>query len=62
MPALLVTIVLVVLGLFVVPGAAGTIVLAFGFVGLWGVGVRHISRNDETPREQRRLPAGHSGV
>ena len=62
MPALLVTIVLVVLGLFVVPGAAGSIVLAFGFVGLFGVAVRFITRNDETPREERRLPAGHSGI
>ena len=62
MPALLVIIALVVLGFFVVPGAAGSIVLALGFVGLWGVAIRLISRNDETPREERRLPAGHSGV
>jgi hypothetical protein len=62
MPALLVTIVLVVLGLFVVPGAAGSIVLAFGFVGLFGVAVRLITRNEELPREERRVPAGHSGV
>ena len=62
MAALFVTIVLVVLGLFVVPGAAGSIVLAFGFVGLFGVAVRVISRKDEKPREERRVPAGHSGV
>jgi hypothetical protein len=62
MPALLVTIVLVVLGLFVVPGAVGSIVLGCGFIGLWGVAIRFITRNDETPRETRRLPAGHSGV
>ena len=62
MAALFVTIVLVVLGLFVVPGAAGSIVLAFGFVALFGVAVRVISRNDEKPREERRVPAGHLGV
>ncbi len=62
MAALLITVVLVALGLYVVPGAAGSIVLAFGFVGLFGVAVRAISRNDETPREERRVPAGHSGV
>ena len=53
---------LIVLGLFVVPGAAGTIVLAFGFLALFGAGVRLISANDSRPREERRVPASHSGA
>ena len=59
--AILLAVALSVLGLFVVPGAAGSIVLALGFVVLFGVGVRSIS-GDDPPREEPRLPAGHSGV
>ena len=54
-------IILSVLGLFVIPGGAGSIVLALGFVLLFGVGVRSIS-GDDPPRKEPRLPAGHSGV
>lgn len=59
--AIVLALVLSVLGLFVIPGAAGSIVLALGFVLLFGVGVRSIS-GDDPPREEPRLPAGHSGV
>ena len=59
--AILLAVALSVLGLFVVPGAAGSIVLALGFVVLFGVGVRSIS-GDDPPRDEPRLPAGHSGV
>jgi hypothetical protein len=58
---LLLAVVLIVLGM-VLSGGAATILLAAGFVALFGVGIRLISRNDERPREERRLPAGHSGV
>jgi hypothetical protein len=27
-----------------------------------GAGIKLISRNDPTPPEERRLPAGHSGI
>ena len=54
-------VVLGALGLFVIPGGAGSIVLAIGFVLLFGVGVRSIS-GDHPPRKEPRLPAGHSGV
>jgi hypothetical protein len=54
--------VLIALGGFAVQGAAGSIVLACGFIALLGAGIRVISRNDPTPRETRRVPAGHSGV
>ena len=59
--ATLLAVVLSVLGLFVIPGGAGSIVLAVGFVVLFGVGVRLIS-GDDPPREEPRLPAGHSGI
>ncbi|HYH88059.1 MAG TPA: hypothetical protein VEX67_02430 [Solirubrobacteraceae bacterium] len=59
---LLLTSVLIALGLFVVGGAAGTILLACGFVGLFGAAIRLISRNDTAPAEERRVPAGHSGA
>jgi hypothetical protein len=59
--AIVLAVVLSVLGLFVIPGGAGSIVLALGFVVLFGVGVRSIS-GDAPPREEPRLPAGHSGV
>ena len=54
--------VLVVVGLFAVDGTAGTVILACGFVVLFGAGIRMISRNDPTPPEERRVAAGHSGV
>jgi len=59
---LLLAAVLIALALFVVGGAAGTILLACGFVALFGAGIRLISRNDATPAEERRVPAGHSGA
>ena len=59
---LLLAAVLIALGLFVVGGVAGTILLACGFVALFGAGIRLISRNDERPAEERRVPAGHSGA
>jgi hypothetical protein len=61
-PWLMFATVLIVLSLFAVEGAAGSIVLAAGFLALLGAGVRIISRNDTTPREERRVPAGRSGV
>jgi hypothetical protein len=42
--------------------AALIIVLACGFLALFGAGVRVISRNDPAPRDEPRVPAGHSGV
>jgi hypothetical protein len=54
--------VLVVVGLFAVEGAAGSIILAFGLLAAFGGCIRIISRNDPTPRDERRVPAGHSGV
>ena len=59
---LLLAAVLIALGLFVVGGAVGTILLACGFVALFGAGIRLISRNDTAPAEERRVPAGHSGA
>ena len=59
---LVLAVVLIVLGAVVLDGGAATIVLAAGFVALFGAGVRLISRHDERPQEERRLPAGHSGV
>jgi uncharacterized membrane protein YjjB (DUF3815 family) len=53
---------LIAVGLFIVDGAAGSIVLACGFLALFGAGVRVISRNDPAPRDEPRVPAGHSGV
>jgi uncharacterized membrane protein len=59
---LLIGVVLIVLGAVVLEGGAAAVVLAAGFVALFGAGVRLISRRDERPREEPRLPAGHSGV
>jgi hypothetical protein len=61
-PWLILAAVLIVVGLLVVEGAAGTIIFACGFLALLGAGIRLISRNDPTPREEGRVPAGHSGV
>jgi hypothetical protein len=59
---LVLAVVLIALGAFVVDGAAGTIALACGFIALFGAGIRLISRNDPAPREEGRVPAGHSGA
>ena len=52
---------LIVIG-FAVGGGAGSIILACGFLGLLGAGIRMISRSDSRPPETRRVPGGHSGV
>jgi len=54
-------VVLVVLGLVVLDGAAGGIVLAFGLLALFGAAVRVITRGQPV-RDEGRVPAGHSGV
>ena len=66
---LVLAVVLLALGFFVVGGGAGTLLLACGFIALFGAGVRLITRNeparqddDQLGRDQPRLPAGHSGV
>ena len=71
-PWLMLAALLVVVGLVVVDGAAGSIILACGFIALFGAGIKLISRNDPTPPDgvdalgrdqvERRLPAGHSGM
>ena len=53
---------LVALGLFAVHGVAGSILLACGLLTVFGVCIRFISRHDERPRDEPRLPAGHSGI
>jgi hypothetical protein len=58
---LLLAVALIVVGLFAVDGAAGSIILACGFLALFGVGIRVITRNDPVP-DERRVPAGHSGA
>jgi hypothetical protein len=60
-PWLVFAVVLLVVGV-VVDRAAGTIILACGFIVLFGAGIRLISRNDPAPPEERRVPAGHSGA
>jgi hypothetical protein len=55
-------VVLSAVGLVVLDGAAGAIVLAVGLLMIFGAGVRVISRNDPRPADDRRVPAGHSGV
>jgi hypothetical protein len=59
---LIVAVLLIVVGVVVLDGSAGTTVLACGFIALFGAGIRLISRNDSTPPEERRVPAGHSGI
>jgi hypothetical protein len=61
-PWLMLAAVLVVVGLVVVDGTAGTIILGCGFIALFGAGIKLISRNDAAPPEERRVPAGHSGA
>jgi len=38
------------------------IAIAGGLLALYGGAIRFISRKDPTPRDERRVPAGHSGV
>jgi len=57
-PWLMVAAVLIVVGLVVVDGTAGTIILACGFIALFGAGIKLISRNDPTPPQERRVPVG----
>ena len=61
-PWLALGLVLSAVGLVVLDGAAGAIVLAVGLLLIFGAGVRVISRNDPTPPEERRVPAGRSGI
>lgn len=61
-PWFLLGVVLTVIGLVVLDGAAGAIVLAVGLLAIFGAGVRVISRNDSQPPDDRRVPAGRSGV
>ena len=61
-PWLMFATVLIVVGLFAIEGTAGSIALAGGFLALFGACIRIISRNDPTPTEERRVPAGHSGA
>ena len=61
-PWLMLAAVLVVVGLVVVNGTAGTILLACGFLAVFGAGIKLITRSDPTPPEERRVPAGHSGI
>ena len=60
-PWLILAVVLIVVGVVVLDGTAGTIVLACGFIALFGAGIRLISRDDRRPPDEPRLPAGHSG-
>ena len=60
-PWLLLAVALIALGLSAFEGGTGSIVLAVGLVVAFGACVRFISRNDE-PRDEPRVPAGHSGV
>jgi hypothetical protein len=61
-PWFLLGVVLAIIGLVVLDGAAGAIVLAVGLLAIFGAGVRAISRNDSGPPDDRRVPAGRSGV
>jgi hypothetical protein len=61
-PWLMLSAMLLVGGLLVVKGTAGAVILASGFIVLFGAGIRMISRNDPTPPEERRVPTGHSGA
>ena len=38
------------------------IAIAVGLLALYGAAIRFISRKDPTPPEERRVPAGRSGV
>ena len=52
-PWLIVGVVLILVGVVALDGGAGTIVLACGFIALFGAGIRFISRNDSAPPEER---------
>jgi hypothetical protein len=55
-------VVLSAVGLVVLDGAVGAIVLAVGLLTIFGAGVRFITRDEPGPPDERRVPAGHSGV
>lgn len=61
-PWLVLGVVLAIIGLVMLDGAAGAIVLAVGLLAIFGALVRVISRNDSGPPDDRRVPAGRSGV
>ena len=61
-PWLVAAVVLIAVGLFVLDGGIGAIVLAVGFVAAFGAAITVISSRDPRPPEERRLPAGHSGI
>jgi len=52
---------LAVAGLWIVGGSAGSIVLALGLLAIFGAAVRLVTRG-EAPRDEGRVPGGHSGV
>ena len=54
--------VLVLTGLLVVEGSAGSILLAVGLILAFGAGLRLVTKGDSGPPDERRVPAGHSGV
>jgi hypothetical protein len=57
-PWLVLGVVLSVIGLVLLDGAAGAIVLAVGLLAIFGGAVRFISRNDSRPPDDRRVPVG----
>ena len=59
---LVLAVVLIALGAFVVDGAGGNHRTRCRLHRLFGAGIRLISRNDPAPRDEGRVPAGHSGV
>ena len=59
---LVLAVVLLALGFFVVDGGAATILLAAGFIALFGAGIRLITQNEPARPDEPRLPAGHSGA
>lgn len=61
-PWLMLAAVLIAVGVFAVRGSAGSIILACGFLALFGAGIRMISRDDPALSGKRRIPAGHSGA
>jgi hypothetical protein len=61
-PWLVLAAVLLIVGVVIVDGTGGTVIVACGFIAAFGAGIRLISRNDPDPRDERRVPAGNSGV
>ena len=53
---------LAVAGQAILGGTAGRIVLAFGLLAIFGAAIRFITKGDPTPSDERRVPAGHSGI